>query len=151
MMINYNEIATIEKIQWHGQYEADISVKLLKNGRTLECFATDDETRKFIQGKEYEVKFYLIDFKVSQLESRVKDIVQLKSNVNRQATNRHIVEGQIAEIKDNENPLLKEYQTVIVDCGFYLQSRVKKGKFKKGDFVRIEGRLDAHKVEVENK
>lgn len=146
LMENFVENVKVEKIKFFGRYEADIFLSILKDGGELakvKCFIYDDnDLSGFSEGKTATARFCLLTGNAERTNGKNKIIKQISRE---HTPNHNIIEGEIVELENH--PRYQGYHKIVVDCGFFIETDVKKSEnFKVGDYVKTEGRLDVHKV-----
>lgn len=145
-MEKYPEKAKILKIDIKTSNEGDVIFETIN--QNFECFICLDEIKIFQGLKKNQiinVEFSLLNLSATKLAEHVKKIQQAKKIGVR--VNRTMVFGEIIEISDHPNPKFWNYRRVVLDCGVFIKTRIPRDQnFKKGDFIRVEGRLDAHFV-----
>lgn len=139
----------VKVIDARGKSEVN-AVFLVKNENYenyTECFVHGDSDIKYFKenvGKEVLVNFIHVTYKSSIVKTKVKNVTYIKKTP--VAVNMYNITGEIVDI--TKNPEYEDSYTAIVDCGFKVTARIlKKNNPKVGDYVKLEGRLDA-KVSV---
>ena len=65
----------------------------------------------------------------------------------------YVVCGEVLKVYSHpRSEMEKDYVRVVLDCGIYIHTTVRKHpSFKVGDYIEVEGRLDAHIIEKMDK
>lgn len=153
MKANYHEEAYATRINpWKSEIlktpsEGDVTLKVKNRvtgkDSTLEGFLSGhDELTNWLnveKGDRVLVRLVLLNWEYNAAQrtsSREKAINQLKSY-------EYQINGEIVEI--DTHPDYNDSLRVILDCGIYFETRLGKNiGLKVGDYMRAEGRLDAH-------
>jgi hypothetical protein len=128
----------------------DAYVKVEVGGIKFWCFVYEWRTRKWslsMKGKTVPLKFIFLNIPAVKTEisdKRRKEIVPVP---NQKKPCDYIIMGEIVN-KEPSPTLPDKYERLQVDCGFIANNlSVEKDKYKIGDYIQAEGRLDAHKVD----
>lgn len=136
-------------------YEEEIIIGI--NTFKLNCFVSDYLTEgDFVKGEMTEIQLSLMTTKLEKTSSGEKNI----ASTERYKTH-CVLSGQIKEFfpvihkyyrngtwYDEEET---NYRHGIVDCEIFVAVEIpKKSDLKIGDYIKAEGRLDAHKVKERN-
>jgi len=96
------------------------------------------------EGKIIPLRFVFLNLKTELSEEKVKKIIPLPE---RKKPCDYILIGEVT----NKEPFHREpekFEYLQVDCGFIVNNlSVEKDKYKIGDYIQAEGRLDAYKVD----
>lgn len=129
----------------------------------LECFVHSETSAWLYKGqfKDDDKVTVSFDFLTANFDSHGKPLTLAVSDVKRKSIQKnperagnplgdvfYIIEGNIIKLYPPSNPeLAKHYNDVVLDCGVYLCANIPKTAILKiGDYVRMQGRLDAHIV-----
>lgn len=119
-----------------------IWLEVVPQGKKMKvlAFVILEYVEKFTEGKNAKVKFSIIDFDSRKVTERKKSFTQIEKG-----TNVTTMVGEIVELKQHQE--IKECDSVLIDCGIIVRAKLyKRDSMKVGDFVRVEGRLDAGAV-----
>ncbi len=174
-MVNNDEFVHKSVIASYRLYNSDegcikLKVETVRGKLDLECFVHSETSAQlyrcqFRNDDEVTVSF---DFLTSNFDSRGMPLTLAVSNAKRKGIQKnperadnqlgcdmfYIVEGRIIKLYPPNNPeLAKHYNDVVIDCGIYLHADIPKPLIVKvGDYIKIQGRLDAHIIgKVEGK
>ena len=121
----------------------------------LECFIYGNEPHDLHVGKLKDNDYVKLQFtlladidRMQRITGRVKNIIlshESKENSARSNID-YIVNGEILRIEEHPNPdMARNHVRIILDCGIYVYTTAAKTlQLKVGDYISLEGRLDAH-------
>jgi len=146
-----------EKIISGKAHPIEGTVFLNIRNKRLECFVCDSESLdgflKIKPGEIVQVKmlFHNFPYKDDTRTKERKYIEDIRMEKHRTGgVNHYRIAGQIIEI--GKHPKYEDSYKIIIDCGLILTTRIGKNvPVKVGDYIRAEGRLDAHLVEGDSK
>ncbi|MBI2142548.1 hypothetical protein HYU15_03620 [Candidatus Woesearchaeota archaeon] len=110
----------------------------------LDCFlgggidAENVDKTGLKDGDSVLVELYLLEFRFGEQQNKVKGINAIQHREYR-------VQGEIISASTVPKVPDPNYHDVILNCGLYVRTNIVTGrKPKEGDYMWIEGRLDAH-------
>lgn len=119
--------------------------KTVSYEQKLCCFLSSLELRIFKYFKEkqiIDIQLDLVDFSATKLGEKIKKIEQTRKSEFSVYTT--VIFGEIIHMSEYPGEKFSNYKQVIVDCGVFVRTSVQNSQdFKKGDFIKVEGRLDA--------
>lgn len=133
--------ATLRKTHWFemtGEAWLSVGDLRLKSFVPNICTQEEKDLVDSYLNKEVEVIFSFMDLSVDATTQKEKKIVEVPVE---RAPNRYEISGRVI----NKFPAKTEdWESIVVDCGIPIQISVRPQKFKIGDWVRAEGRVDAY-------
>lgn len=149
----YYEKAVVRKLELvHGEggkqiieaYATLIVEKAPNENYELYCFlggGVDAERVNRLNLKKDDavlVEFYLLEFKFGKQEKLSKQIKVVRDN-------RYSIQGEITSISAVTKAPVPNYYNMVLNCGLYVRTNMATDeKIKTGDYLSLEGRLDAH-------
>lgn len=121
-----------------GYVRVTVNDRARNKGVTLECFVYE-ELEKWQGVKLNErvlIKLVLLNWTIQPQSAREKSIRKIRGY-------EYNLQGQIVEVYRS----LDDRVFAVVDCGVYVETQLSKNvELKVGDYLSLEGRLDAHIV-----
>lgn len=145
----------VREIDAPAEGHVTLDVKVDGVEMSLECFLDYDDAisfyvKKFGKGDIVSVKLFLGgDYTKSiMLNNKIKDLRWIEHPPllhPAYTSERYVARGEIVEIKPH--PEISVNNIIILDCGIFVYTgAVKTAPLKVGDYMQMEGRLDAHIV-----
>jgi len=101
-------------------------------------YGKGEELISNLVGRDLKIEIHFLALVVSQNENKIKGFFDPQSK--KKPCDYKIV-GEIKKIQKSLNQ--NDFESLTIDCGFLLEGiKAEEGKFKVGDFITVEGRLD---------
>ncbi|MBI2142204.1 hypothetical protein HYU15_01790 [Candidatus Woesearchaeota archaeon] len=128
-----------------GSVSVDLNDRAKGTQVSAECFlggyAELEKWEKIAKGESVSLRLVLINWRydsAQSVSSREKVISYLGSRT-------YSMQGEILKLENH--PRYEDSLAVMLDCGVYIETRIVKNHgLKVGDYISVEGRLDAHIV-----
>ena len=131
--------ATLRRTLWFEMTgEAWLSVEDLRL-KSFVPYVYTQEQKDFVDSylnKEVEVIFSFMDLSLDRTTQEVRKIVEVPVE---RAPNRYEISGRVIDKFPAET---EDWESIVVDCGIPIRVSARPGRFKIGDWVRAEGRVD---------
>ncbi len=138
--------------------EGHITLEVIARANTdlkLECFLDYDDAidffaKKYVNGDRIKVELFLLGDYTRPVKLRGKynslTWIEKSPSLNPAYTSeRYIAKGEVLSISPHTS--MADSNTALLDCGIYVMVRLAKQlEIKVGDYIQMEGRLDAHIV-----
>ena len=129
-------------------HEGDVIFSLMNNSGKeikLECFLSQDvllnRWMKLIKGKEVFIKLKFVQFEYKKNQRRNKSIKLIKQSEN--AVNSYQINGEVLKLTKDR------VLSILLDADLDIETNVQLNeKIKVGDYLYLEGRLDAEIVKI---
>jgi len=113
------------------------------------CFSRSvRELKELVEKRVRKVKlnFSLLPYKINKINQRIKRFQIIRPTP---IGNKYCVRGEVVSLeKYIDKAFQKDFIKITIDCGFFVSTSFpKKEQLKVGDFLEIEGRLDAKLTE----
>lgn len=154
-----NDLMTkCEIIEWKfsGAEVGDLFLKVKADPQnlTLDCFISGDTLyalaikRLYNGGDSVKVRLSLLAYDRSFIKPRDTSKSIVPDPKSKEGSNEYIIRGQVVKVYPDEGSYtLQDHQRLIVNCGFDVYTRVPLTYVVKvGDYIQMQGRLDAHIV-----
>lgn len=127
----------------------DANLTLVVKGNRIGCFIHDKKSLQLFAsaraGTEIYVQLRFVNYSFEKSDASVefKDIREEKYGKNC-GVNYYRANGKIVKML----PFDRNTKLAVVDCGFFILTELPEGSgLKEGDYIRLEGRLDAYITE----
>jgi hypothetical protein len=139
------EVRIVETPLLSKPHEGTVSLLIIKKDAnairefSFECFIYGDDALKFNKDETVSIELILTNWawKNKKIEENEQKIELSKGT--------SVLEGKIVDIGKSK---YEDSLTAVVDCGVYIKTRLLKNQnLKISDYIRAEGRLDAHIVD----
>lgn len=133
------QVMKVSRNRFAPNDEGSIEVNI--NKTKLNCFVSEWEN-EFVENEKARIKLFINDTKVKKSDASEKRIIP-KEDLGYYG---YTIIGEVISLE--ENPRNPRSNLVVVDCGMKVFASVLKNiHVNLGDFIDIEGRLDAYKLD----
>lgn len=145
MFENYAESAVVKEvplIKGEGGETLEEEAVFEMKGKEVRCFLPDFRLGEpvFHKDEECKLKLYLLWTLQERSDSKESSIKPLRKN-----STEYSISGEIVGLKPDPESKVGG-SVLVVDCGVFVIMPTPNKNWKKGDYVKAEGRLDARKV-----
>ncbi|MBI2143803.1 hypothetical protein HYU17_01465 [Candidatus Woesearchaeota archaeon] len=134
--------------------ELFLKVKVGSQDLTMDCFISGDTLyalaidRLYEAGDSVKVQFALLAYHrtLTKSEDTAKNIAL--DSKSKEGSNEYLIRGQVVRVYPHESKFMaQDYQRLVIDCGVNICTTAPLSyAVKAGDYMQMEGRLDAHIV-----